>query len=96
MTTNTELEEGDLIFIAEIMVITHLKMNLVTPSLTVTLICSNGIAEMQKEALRNLLRLSLQDPRFRKKFNDYFSTHPLDDVRTDGQEWLREILVWET
>ena len=71
-------------------------MNLVMPSFAATLVCTNGIHEMQREALRNLLRLSLQDPRFRKKFNDYFSTHPLDDVRTAGQEWLREILVWES
>ena len=66
-----------------------------TPSLLTALVLSNGTDEMLRDASRKLLRLSLQDPRFRLKFNEYFASHPMDDVREEGQRWLSEVLVWE-
>ncbi len=42
----TELDEEGLIFIAEIMVLMHLRMKFMTPSLLTALVLSNGTDEM--------------------------------------------------
>ena len=91
----TELDEDHLIFITEVMVLAHSRITLLSSSLVVTLLYSNGMDDMLQESLRKLLRVSLQYPSFRKKFNEHFAAHPLREIREEGQQWLSKILVWE-
>ncbi|MFA6519423.1 MAG: hypothetical protein WCT41_01205 [Candidatus Paceibacterota bacterium] len=92
----TELDEGNLIFITEALMMFHMRIAYNTPSFAVNFVCAKATDEMTQEALRKLLRVSLQDPRFRERFNEHFSKHPMQEFREEGWKWLCEILAWET
>jgi len=47
------------------------------------------------KGLKVFLKGPLRDPRFRKKFNEYFESHEFETIRVLGSQWLSEILVWE-
>lgn len=89
----TELSEEHLIFIAEILVLSHLKMQFNAPTKVLDLYCAAWCADMTQESLRHLLRASLRDPRFREKLCTHFSAHTLQSIREDGWEWLSGMLV---
>ena len=56
---------------------------------------TENLDKMLCEAMREILRVPLQDPRFRKQFNQHFTEHPMRMLRQEGVEWLSEVLLWE-
>lgn len=93
------MTDEDIIYQVEIFLIFYLgKINIYKNGKTDELanhFFNANYKNILEENLRVFLREPLKDPRFRKKFNEYFKNHKLDAIKNFGFQWLSEILVWE-
>jgi hypothetical protein len=94
-----KMTDEDIIYHVEVFLLFYLgKVDIVKNGKSDKL--ANGIfnanyKDILEKSLKVFLKEPLKDPRFRKKFNEYFENHELEVVRIHGSLWLSEILVWE-
>lgn len=93
------LSEDEVLFLTELLVLTHLISIMgkhhskpgTSQAFTV-----ETLGVMVCEPLRSLLREPLQDPEFRRRFNEHFKNHPHQHLSGAGFDWLQEQLTFES
>jgi len=94
-----KMSDEEVIYHTEVFIILYLsEVNIINsgrPDKLANNLFNANFREILAENLRAFLREPLKDPRFRKKFNEYFENHELESVRIRASLWLSDILVWE-